>query len=167
MTVPLPSPPGAPADAHPPVRVPVRWLLDHASYPVRARTLLEFTRSTDLPKSVANWAYLHPLALQMSVVQRRDGTWPAGVLSLPGGNELSVDRVGTIPAVRRLVEYGWDPDSPPLALARRLLFRLLAEDVDRYVGQRVVGARLVGHDIDRGAAQQQLGEDERLSLIHI
>lgn len=120
----------APADAAPAVRVPLSWLLDHASYPVRARALLEFARGADLPKSVANWAYVHPLALQMAVIQRRDGTWPAGVLSLPGGNELSVDRVGTIPAVRRLVEYGWDPEAPPLALARRLLFRLLAEDVD-------------------------------------
>jgi hypothetical protein len=130
VTVPLPSLPVAPAEAVPPVRVPVTWLLDHASYPVRARALLEFARSADLPKTVATWSGVHPLALQMAMVQRRDGTWPAGVLSLPGGNELSVDRVGTIPAVRRLVEYGWDPDSPPLTLARRLLFRLLAEDVD-------------------------------------
>src|SRR5215203_6320894 len=112
-------------DAAPAVRVPVGWLLDHASYPVRARTLLEFVRGVE-PKSVASWAYAHPLALQLAVIQRRDGTWPAGVLSLPGGNELSVDRVGTIPAVRRLVEYGWESEAPPLALARRLLFRLLA-----------------------------------------
>jgi hypothetical protein len=40
--------------------------------------------------------------------------------------------VGTIPAVRRLLEYGWEPESPPFAPARRALFRLLAEDVDPY-----------------------------------
>jgi hypothetical protein len=38
--------------------------------------------------------------------------------------------VGTVPAVRRLLEYGWDKDSPPLTQARRTLFRLLAEDED-------------------------------------
>ncbi|MBX6332339.1 MAG: hypothetical protein IRY91_10880, partial [Gemmatimonadaceae bacterium] len=35
-----------------------------------------------------------------------------------------------INAVRRLVEYGWDRESPPLVRGRRLLFRLLAEDED-------------------------------------
>jgi len=38
--------------------------------------------------------------------------------------------VGTINAFRRLLEYGWDKDSPPLLRARRVLFRLLAEDDD-------------------------------------
>lgn len=38
--------------------------------------------------------------------------------------------VGTIPAYRRLLEYGWDRESPPLVRARRVLFRLLAEDDD-------------------------------------
>ena len=28
------------------------------------------------------------------------------------------------------MEYGWDKDTPPLLLARRVLFRLLAEDED-------------------------------------
>jgi hypothetical protein len=34
----------------------------------------------------------------------------------------------SIDAVRRLLEYGWDKESPPLHQARRILFRLLAED---------------------------------------
>ncbi|HEX6315637.1 MAG TPA: hypothetical protein VFZ73_12295 [Gemmatimonadaceae bacterium] len=38
--------------------------------------------------------------------------------------------VGTITAFRRLLEYGWEPDSPPLVRSRRILFRLLAEDDD-------------------------------------
>lgn len=38
--------------------------------------------------------------------------------------------VGTISAVRRLLEYGWDKDTPPIYRARRILFRLLAEDDD-------------------------------------
>ncbi|HVX42081.1 MAG TPA: hypothetical protein VHB25_21150 [Gemmatimonadaceae bacterium] len=32
--------------------------------------------------------------------------------------------------MRRLLEYGWDKDTPPLVRARRILFRLLAEDDD-------------------------------------
>ncbi|MGQ0646761.1 MAG: hypothetical protein ACT4P7_04265 [Gemmatimonadaceae bacterium] len=39
-------------------------------------------------------------------------------------------RVGTTPAVHRLLELGWDRLSPPLTSARRPLFRLLAEDTD-------------------------------------
>ena len=38
--------------------------------------------------------------------------------------------MGTIPTFRRLLEYGWDRESPPLVRARRVLFRLLAEDND-------------------------------------
>jgi hypothetical protein len=38
--------------------------------------------------------------------------------------------MGTIPTFRRLLEYGWDRESPPLVRARRVLFRLLAEDDD-------------------------------------
>ena len=60
--------------------------------------------------------------------QNLDGTWGASMLGVPEGNGL--DTVGTIPAYRRLLEYGWDKDSPPLIRARRVLFRLLAEDDD-------------------------------------
>jgi len=49
------------------------------------------------------------------------------MLTVPDAGE---GRVGTIPAFRRLLEYGWDKDSPPLIRARRVLFRLLAEDED-------------------------------------
>lgn len=52
------------------------------------------------------------------------------MLSLPSARSAHFEGIGTINAVRRLVEYGWEKDSPPLALARRVLFRLLAEDND-------------------------------------
>ena len=52
------------------------------------------------------------------------------MLSLPGTRSERFEGVGTIPAVRRLLEYGWDRESPPLLHSRRLLFRLLAEDDD-------------------------------------
>jgi hypothetical protein len=66
------------------------------------------------------------LALQQSV----DGTWNRSMLSLPSTRSDTFEGVGTINAVRRLLEYGWDKDSPPLIHSRRVLFRLLAEDND-------------------------------------
>jgi hypothetical protein len=52
------------------------------------------------------------------------------MLAVPATTGSGVDGVGMVLAVRRLVESGWDRESPPLAHARRLLFRLLAEDND-------------------------------------
>ncbi len=52
------------------------------------------------------------------------------MLTLPSARDEHFDGVGTINAVRRLLEYGWDRDTPPLTHARRVLFRLLAEDDD-------------------------------------
>jgi hypothetical protein len=52
------------------------------------------------------------------------------MLSIPSARAEGVQGVGTINAVRRLLEYGWDRDSPPVVRARRALFRLLAEDDD-------------------------------------
>jgi hypothetical protein len=59
-----------------------------------------------------------------------DGTWNKSMLTLPSARSDNFDGVGTINAVRRLLEYGWEKDSPPLLHARRILFRLLAEDND-------------------------------------
>jgi hypothetical protein len=52
------------------------------------------------------------------------------MLSVPSQRADNFEGVGTITAVRRLIEYGWDRESPPLLHARRILFRLLAEDDD-------------------------------------
>jgi hypothetical protein len=52
------------------------------------------------------------------------------MLTVPGARAEHFEGVGTISAVRRLLEYGWDRDTPPLVHARRVLFRLLAEDDD-------------------------------------
>ena len=66
------------------------------------------------------------LALQQDV----DGTWSQLMLTQPAARAENFEGVGTINAVRRLLEYGWDKESPPLIHARRALFRLLAEDND-------------------------------------
>ncbi len=74
--------------------------------------------------------YSHKPALRLAATQRRDGTWNGSILPAPSRNAVDFAGVGTVSAVRRLAEYGWEPESPPLVLARRLLFRLLAEDND-------------------------------------
>jgi hypothetical protein len=50
------------------------------------------------------------------------------MLTLPSPRASHFEGVGTINAVCRLLEYGWDRESPPLMQARRILFRLLGED---------------------------------------
>lgn len=65
------------------------------------------------------------------------------MLGIPSVRAEYFEGIGTINAVRRLLEYGWDKDSPPLLHARRVLFRLLAEDDDpEYLFE------LKGHDED-------------------
>jgi hypothetical protein len=66
----------------------------------------------------------------LAMLQASDGTWNRSMLTVPGPRAEHFEGVGTISAVRRLLEYGWDKDTPPLVLARRVLFRLLAEDED-------------------------------------
>jgi len=63
-------------------------------------------------------------------MQHPDGTWGHGMLTVPSARAEHFEGIGTINAVRRLLEYGWDKDSPPITHARRVLFRLLAEDDD-------------------------------------
>lgn len=66
----------------------------------------------------------------LALLQASDGTWNRSMLTVPAPRSDHFEGVGTISAVRRLLEYGWDKDTPPLVLARRVLFRLLAEDED-------------------------------------
>jgi hypothetical protein len=66
----------------------------------------------------------------LAVQQRIDGTWNHSMLSLPTPRSDRFEGIGTITAIRRLLEYGWDKESPPVIHARRVLFRLLAEDND-------------------------------------
>lgn len=125
---PLPAP--APAVLAP-VRFPLSWLLEHASAPIRYRAMTEVAR---LPSQSADrlsfLPFTHRPALMLAMLQASDGTWNHSMLTIPGIRAEHFEGVGTISAVRRLLEYGWDKDTPPLLLARRVLFRLLAEDED-------------------------------------
>lgn len=123
------SPISAPAAE--PISFPLTWLLEHAAAPIKYRSMVEVARITDPSPKTVDWLpYSHRPAIKLAATQHRDGTWNNSILSIPSKNSADFAHIGTVPAVRRLIEYGWSPESPPLILARRLLFRLLAEDND-------------------------------------
>ncbi|MGH7603242.1 MAG: hypothetical protein ACRENK_04500 [Gemmatimonadaceae bacterium] len=110
---------------------PLSWLLENAAAPIKYRSIADIARPSGAQSHDIDWLpYSHRPAIKLAIVQARDGMWNNSILSLPSKHSADFANIGTIPAVRRLLEYGWSPDSPPLVLARRLLFRLLAEDND-------------------------------------
>lgn len=125
-TVPLfPPPPPPPA----PVVFPLGWLLENAALPIQYRAVVEVAKIGEaLPASYANTPYFHRPAVEIAIRQSYDGTWNSAMLALP--SKGGIDGLGSINAVRRLLESGWDKDSPAVNQARRALFRLLAEDED-------------------------------------
>ncbi len=107
------------------------WILQYASGPIKYRAITEVARTADPSSPEVDWLpYAYRPAIKLAVTQSRDGMWNQSVLSIPSRHGADFTGIGTIPAVRRLAESGWSNDSPPLVLARRLLFRLLAEDND-------------------------------------
>jgi TPR repeat protein len=124
----VPAPPAPPLE---PVTFPLSWLLDHAGGPIKYRSLVEVAKTPGLDvRELQNLVLAHSPALILAAQQSADGTWNNSMLTVPSGRAEHFDGVGTIMAVRRLLEYGWDKDTPPLYRARRILFRLLAEDND-------------------------------------
>lgn len=133
MTVP---PPAFPAPVSPqviappePVRFPLGWLLDHAAPPIQFRAITQVARIS-AGASLEALPFSFKPALELALLQGTDGTWNQAMLAVPSGRAGHFEGIGTITAVRRLLEYGWDRESPPLLRARRILFRLLAEDDD-------------------------------------
>ena len=126
-----PSAPSPPPPPPSPVTFPITWILDNAAPPIRYRALRDVARpSQELIDNAQVLAYSYGPALLLAVQQAPDGTWNRSMLGVPPEKSSNFEGVGTINAARRLLEYGWDRDSPPLIQARRILFRLLAEDDD-------------------------------------
>jgi len=94
---------------------PVSWLLEHASAPIRYRAMTEVARLSEPGPREVDWLpYSHRPAIKLAVTQTRDGMWNNSILSLPGRHSADFGHIGTIPAVRRLVEYGWTPRLAPV-----------------------------------------------------
>jgi hypothetical protein len=125
------TPTPAPLAPLTPVTFPIGWLLEHAASPIKFRAYAEVARLT-MPSlsGLAALPYEYRPALFLALTQSPDGTWFDNMLEVPSSRETSTRGVGTINAVRRLLEYGWDREAPPLVHARRALFRILAEDDD-------------------------------------
>ncbi len=123
----VPAPPPPPPPPSPPATFAIGWLLAKSSPAIQYRAIVDVARPANL-RSLARVPYGSRQGWHLLMMQDSDGTWPAGMLSVPKGPELI--GVGTIPAYRRLLELGWDPESPALSATKRLLFRLLAEDDD-------------------------------------
>jgi hypothetical protein len=123
----LPPVAPTPIPAPTPATFAVGWMLAHGSPAIQVRSLVDIA---NMPRTAAlgRVAYGSRQGWHLLMMQDADGTWPGGMLTVPHGT--SVTGCGTILAFRRLIELGWDPESPGLAATKRLLFRLLAEDED-------------------------------------
>jgi hypothetical protein len=131
-----PAPPPAPAPPPKPVlpempdaviRFPLSWILSNATGAGQYRAIMDVARLVGAGTDpFAGIALSHASALRCAVTMRADGTWGGRLFAQAG----AAPHLATFSAVRHLLECGWDRDSPPLAIARRFLFRLLANDED-------------------------------------
>jgi hypothetical protein len=141
------SPPPLPAT---PVPFPLDWVLANASAPIQYRGVVDVARLTDqVGGDFANVPLTYRPALMLAATQSADGTWNRAMLSMPAARAEHFEGVGTINAVRRLLEYGWHRDTPTLLHARRPLFRLLAEDEDASQLFELAGRGPVDEDLVR------------------
>jgi hypothetical protein len=126
-----PVTPAAPVSPPAALEFPLSWLLEFAPPPIQYRAVVEVARLPMAPsRSFSALPYAYKPAIELALSQQADGTWNHNMLAIPTSRTERYKGVGTISAVRRLLEYGWDRESPPLLQARRVLFRLLAEDDD-------------------------------------
>lgn len=106
-------------------------MLSDAPASIQYRAITEIAGLTDERTKYDSIPLAYRPALTLAAAQRADGLWSDTMLATPDGKAAApFEGVGTINAVRRLVEYGWDRETPPVHHARRILFRLLAEDND-------------------------------------
>jgi len=106
-----------------PVRVPVRWLMREATGAVQYRAIVELAKLKPAIDAQPV-TLLQAGALQCAVTMHLDGTWGGRLFPVAGASP----HTATFSAFRHLLECGWDRESPPLAVSRRFLFRLLAMD---------------------------------------
>ena len=134
MTIPIITPTSIFAPPPPPqaeVPFPLEWLLDNASVPIQYRAIIDVAKlGGQLGSQITNLPLAYRPALELAIQSAVDGVWNGAMLTLPSQRAEHFEGIGTIPAVRRLLEYGWDKEAPPLVHTKRALFRLLAEDDD-------------------------------------
>ena len=149
--------------SEPTLEFPLDWLLDHAAPPLQYRSFVDVARLPSTPQ-MEMLPLASPFAITMALSQSLDGTWDERMLSIPKSGKNTLQGLGTIPAFERLLEYGWHRDSPPLAQARRPLFRLLAEDTDPHFLYELRSAAKQPETATRG--RQILREASAAALAH-
>lgn len=118
----VPSPPRS-------VKFPLGWMLSNASAPLQYRAIVEVAKLPDiLPPKGQDLPLASERAIALALTQGGDGVWHHSMLTVPDPASRYFAGVGTVQATRRLLEYGWSRETPTIARARRILFRLLAED---------------------------------------
>lgn len=121
----------APQPAQESIAFPLQWLFENASPAIKYRAAADVARlPAETLHEISFLPYAHEPAIRLALHQSADGTWNNSMLAVPGRNVHDFTAVGTVPATRRMLEYGWERESPPIAQSRRMLFRLLAEDND-------------------------------------
>lgn len=124
--------------------------MEHAAAPIRYRALTEVVKlGAPMSQEIASLPFTFRPALALGLMQSADGTWNHSMLGVPSSRATHFEGVGTINAVHRLLEYGWDREAPPLLHARRVLFRLLAEDDDPEFLFELAGGRTSDEDTNR------------------
>jgi hypothetical protein len=168
LTNPITPPPPAPVPPPPApaVRFPLGFLLEKASAPIQYRAIREVAEldANDI-RGLESLPLTFSPAVLLSLLQSPDGTWNNAMLTVPGARSEDFRGVGTVQAVLRLLEYGWDRESPPLARARRILFRLLAEDEDpSYLFEFGAKGKVEPEQVDH--SRQLLREAAAAALAH-
>lgn len=113
-------------------RVPVTWLRQHASAPIKWRTVNDI-----LPPGSATTADYEALRQELLAYkrvtqtlkkQRKSGLWGDNILGVAANKAQGLKDVGTIAQYRHLLEMGVPRDERCYRLADRVLFRLLSRD---------------------------------------
>jgi hypothetical protein len=116
-----PPPPPPPA-----VDFPLEWVLNNAASPVQYRAITEVARlGGQVTPGWSNLPYTYRPAIELALQADVNGVWNQSILTTPSARAAHFEGVGTVPAFRRLTEYGWDKESPPRVPTRRVQIRRL------------------------------------------
>lgn len=119
--------------------MPISWLREHASAPIKWRTVNEIlpphgASAEDRERLRAELMSYRPL-VQIVHKQKANGTWGDNILGVNPSTWKLLDDGGTVARYRRLLEFGAVPNNPAFGLtgrtfrlAERVFFRLLSRD---------------------------------------
>lgn len=115
-------------------RVPVTWLREHASAPIKWRTVNDILppgSATDADYQALRDELLLSKQVQLTLKkQRKNGTWGDNILGVAANKAQGIKDVGMVAQYRHLVELGVPRDDRVFRIAERVFFRELSRDDD-------------------------------------